>query len=146
LKKLDFGQTIGILANVGVIVGIGILVLEIQQNNALMAAEARFNRLAVQTASITLSVENAEFAELQVRSRDGGELTTVERFRIGQFWSRVFQNMQWTYLEAYDDIPLVRWRQLFQNNKLAQESWENQRNALRPEFTQFVSENVIAAP
>jgi hypothetical protein len=146
LKKLDLAQTVGILANVGVIVGIGILVLEIQQNNALMAAEARFNRLAIQTESITLAVVHPDLAELQVRSSDGGELTPVEHHRLAGFWSRVFQNMQWTYLEAYDDIPLEGWRGTFRTNKFVQEFWKSRKRAYRPEFAQFIDENVVVVP
>jgi hypothetical protein len=33
MKKIDLGQTITILANIGVIVGIGFLAIEIQQTN-----------------------------------------------------------------------------------------------------------------
>ena len=40
LKKLDLGQSIGILANVGVIAGIVFLGLELRQHNELMEAEA----------------------------------------------------------------------------------------------------------
>ena len=45
MKKLDLGQTITILANIGVIAGIVFLGLEIRQNNELMAAEARYKVL-----------------------------------------------------------------------------------------------------
>ena len=40
MKKLDLGQSIGILANVGVIAGIVFLGLELRQHNELMEAEA----------------------------------------------------------------------------------------------------------
>jgi hypothetical protein len=40
LKKLDFGQTITILANLGVIAGIVFLGIEISQNNAWLEAES----------------------------------------------------------------------------------------------------------
>ena len=44
MKKIDLGQTITILANIGVIAGIGFLALEVHQNNELMSAEARRSR------------------------------------------------------------------------------------------------------
>ena len=44
MKKIDLGQTISILANVGVIAGIVFLGFELRQNNALMAADARVVR------------------------------------------------------------------------------------------------------
>ncbi len=48
MKKIDLGQTITILANVGVIAGIVFLAVELRQNNTLMAAQARFNQLSAQ--------------------------------------------------------------------------------------------------
>ena len=37
-KKIDLGQTIGILANAGVIAGIVLLGMELRQNNELVVA------------------------------------------------------------------------------------------------------------
>ena len=44
-KKLNIGQIIDILANIGVLLGIVFLGLELQQNNELLSAEARFSRI-----------------------------------------------------------------------------------------------------
>ena len=41
MKKLDLGQTISILANVGVLAGIVILIIEIDQNNDALTFQAR---------------------------------------------------------------------------------------------------------
>ena len=142
MKKIDLGQTINTVANAGVIAGIIFLAIEIQQNNELIASEARFNRLAIQTASITLAVEHSDLAELLFRSRNGDDITPVEAYRIGFYWNRVFANMQWTYLEAYDDIPLADWRNIFQG-VFAQAHWETQKPSYDPEFAQFVDENAV---
>ena len=47
MKKIDLGQAITILANLGVIGGILLLAYELRQNNELIAAEGRFNRLTI---------------------------------------------------------------------------------------------------
>ena len=39
MKKLDLGSTVVMLANLGVIIGIGFLVIEIQQSNRIATAE-----------------------------------------------------------------------------------------------------------
>jgi hypothetical protein len=52
MKKIDLGQTITILANVGVIAGIVFLAIELQQNNALLETEIR---------SIPHSIREADF-------------------------------------------------------------------------------------
>jgi len=41
--KIDLGQTISVLANVGVIAGIVFLGYELRQNNSLLASQARSN-------------------------------------------------------------------------------------------------------
>ena len=50
--KIDLGQTIGILANAGVIAGIAFLALEIQQNTAVQEAQMRFDQNERQTEVI----------------------------------------------------------------------------------------------
>ena len=41
MKKIDLGETIQVIASVGVIAGIVFLGVELQQNNELLAAQAR---------------------------------------------------------------------------------------------------------
>jgi hypothetical protein len=48
MKKIDIGQTIGILANRGVIAGIVFLTIEINQNSEALESEARYNRLMIE--------------------------------------------------------------------------------------------------
>ena len=47
MKNLDVGQTITILANVGVIAGIILLAVEIDQNNQALGTQARLERESV---------------------------------------------------------------------------------------------------
>ncbi len=51
MKKIELGQAIGILANIGVLGGLLLLAFELRQNNELMAAEGRFNRLTIVNAA-----------------------------------------------------------------------------------------------
>ena len=41
MKKIDLGQTLGIVANVGVIAGILLLAYELNQNRQMMQAQTR---------------------------------------------------------------------------------------------------------
>ena len=50
-KKLDLGQTITILANLGVIAGIVLLAIEMRQNNELLAAQDKSELSRQQAAS-----------------------------------------------------------------------------------------------
>jgi len=44
MKKIDLGQMIGILANIGVIAGIVLLAVEIDQNSQALGVQARLDR------------------------------------------------------------------------------------------------------
>ncbi len=82
MKKLDLGQTITILANVGVIAGIVFLGMELRQNNELMAADARFNLLSARTESFTIQAVESDLAAILIKDRNREPLTEVEDFRI----------------------------------------------------------------
>ncbi len=142
LKKLDFAQTVGLLANLGVIAGILFLAAEVRQNNEYMAAEARFNRLSVHTASAALVVENPELVESMVRSFNGEELTLADTFRLQAHWFRVMQNINWTYFEAFEEAPLETWKVTFRY-PFVRGIWEERKVELDPEFVQFVEANIL---
>ncbi len=61
MKKIDLGQTITILANVGVVAGIVFLAVELRQNNEFMAADARFNLLSAVSARAVLFSDSMSF-------------------------------------------------------------------------------------
>ena len=63
MKKIDAERLISILANVGILAGIALLVVELNQNNDLMEAEARFNRLMLSRDGWDSLAENGELAE-----------------------------------------------------------------------------------
>lgn len=99
MKKIDLGQVIQILANLGVIAGLILLAVELEQNNELMAAEARFNRLSVQAESTTILAENPDLAGFLLKANSGAELAPIEQARLDYYLRRVFGNMEWAYRE-----------------------------------------------
>ena len=78
MKKLDFGQTLGLLANAGVIAGIGLLAFELSQNNELLRNEARFNLLVHRSSEIDEVVQSPDLGELWSKGRNGIEMTEGE--------------------------------------------------------------------
>ncbi len=82
MKKIDLGQGLGILANLGVIAGILLLFLEIRQNNDLIAEEAQRARTESLREAYSLLADNGELAAIWVKETDGEELTAVEAVRL----------------------------------------------------------------
>jgi hypothetical protein len=102
MKKIDFGQTITIIANIGVIAGIAFLAIEIQQNTAAVEG-ATYQALADGTAAQHVSVSaNPALAAMLARVY-GGE--TRDAFTVGensQLWyhyNAVLQRLENAYFQ-----------------------------------------------
>lgn len=86
MKKIDVGQTLAILANIGVIAGIFFLAIEIRQNQASLEEQNTLTRLSGRDTAFeyfshwrTLLLENPELFDVWYKGRDGEELTSRER-------------------------------------------------------------------
>ncbi len=58
MKKIELGQTIAILANVGVIAGILFLAIELRQNNEALGLQARLERENALRTAFTRDLDN----------------------------------------------------------------------------------------
>ena len=146
MKKIDLGQAITVLANLGVIGGILLLAYELQQNNELMEAEARFNRLAVATENNDSIFENAELAELVLKDRNKQELTELERYRLDLLAARIILTREWTFRELpRSELPTERWRRATEGMPSMRTVYERNRGTYDPEFEEWFEENILNA-
>ena len=94
MKKIDLGQTIAILANIGVFLGILLLVYELNQNRELAAAQIR-NEIAQASAEIMRGeAQDAELLDVSMRGIAGEPLTPLELERFQLYWLSYFQLWQ----------------------------------------------------
>jgi len=146
VKKVDVGQAITVLANLGVIGGILLLAYELRQNNELMEAEARFNRLAVATENNDSIFENAELADLLLKDRSKAELTELERYRLDLLASRILLTREWTFRELRrSELPVARWRRATEGMPSMRAAYERNKGTYDPEFEEWFEENIINA-
>ena len=97
MKKIDVGQTIQIIANFGVIVGIVFLGLELNQNNRLLRNEARHS-LAINAATAhARRAENPELMRIRVKATNNEELTQEEKLRLSADSLSLFANWAWEF-------------------------------------------------
>jgi len=144
MKKIDVGQTLTILANLGVIAGIVFLGYELRQNNAFMAAEARFNRLSVSTENWSLLAENDALAELRYKDIAGMDMTPQERDRWESYLMRVLVTREWSFRELpREELPVETWRRVTLEQTTLRELYERERESFDPEFTAWFDENVL---
>ena len=144
MKKLDLGQALTILANVGVIAGIIFLAFELRQNNEFLAAEARFNRLSVSTENWSLLAENDALAQLRYKDINDIEMTPEEQDRWESYLMRVLITREWSFRELpRSELPVEVWRRVTREQSGLHELYEREKDGFDPEFVAWFDENVL---
>ncbi len=149
MKKIELGQTITILANLGVIAGILFLGIELQQNNQLMEAEAREARNQ-RLIEINRDIyAGPGFAELLVKAGRGETLTEAEEHKLFAFGLMRLRMIEAQYLDSLEGniANNVRgYRAAFRGevyNAPMGDAWERSKSTFREDFVQFMEENVV---
>ena len=107
MKKIDLGQTANTLASVGVIVGILLLVYELNQNRDMTRAQTRneISRGLVELLSSTST--SVELAGAWARARQGETLMPAPALMLETFSESIFrywENSHYQYREGlYDE-------------------------------------------
>ena len=141
LSSLNEWLTLG--ANIGVLGGIVFLAIEINQNNALMESQARFNRLEVARGVPELILNNypVEWGAAVLKAES--ELTPDEANALRISWSRTFLGWAWTFSEIpQEEVPIIQWRRTFRG-ALGQEVWEQRKDEYLPDFVEFMETEII---
>ena len=142
MKKIDLGQTLLLLGNAGVIIGILLLGYELNQNRDMMRAQTR-NELSQGLIEILLELANDdEDASIYLRGSKGEDLTEVEseRFRLISIAQlRYHENVYYQYRNGlYDDSEYFAQRELWRNevfnNKGMVDVWCPRRSGFSAEF------------
>jgi hypothetical protein len=97
MKKIDFVQTVQILANLGVIAGIAFLALELRQNNELLRSSSR---QALLDHDLSLVESGMPYAELWERASKPEPLSFADQYRfslqmIAEMRSREYEFFQY---------------------------------------------------
>lgn len=148
MKKIDLGQTIQIVANVGVIAGIVFLGIELQQNNEFLAAEARAARTASRQGNAELIIGNPDLQVAIAKTAAHERLTFVENLLMRNYFAYAFTGWQYSWGEydagliGLDSIPVDGWRVQLRDFPGASEYWQEERSTFRPDFVRWMEDNV----
>ena len=152
MKNLDLGQSVEILANVGVIAGIIFLGLELQQNNELLDSQARQSR-ANGSRELNSAVFNAEtgLGDIIVKAQANVALTETEALRLDTFLRSVLSDWEFWYLDFADgtineeELRYGDWARQFNElySPAIAEIWADVRTTSDPAFVQFIEEQVV---
>jgi hypothetical protein len=145
-EKLNSWLTL--LANLGVLLGIFFLAIELRQNNELMEAEARFNRVSVSREAFNIQSTNRELAEIIVKANNNEPLTEVELFRFESSQMRLLINMEWIFRELPADSPerayVERVMASALSHKLRRQIFLENIDRFDPEFVIWIEDNFLS--
>ena len=141
-------ETAEVLGVVGIIAGIAFLGFELRQNNELMEAEARFNRLSIVTDAWRSIAEHGDLTELRGRADNNEALSSAEERRVTAAIMSVYVLVEWTFRELGEDsteLNQVRevQRYNFANYASYNRVWESRKQSFDPEFVHWYEENVV---
>jgi hypothetical protein len=106
MKKFDFGQIIGVLANVGALVGLLLLVYELNQNRQLTQAQIRHELAMGIVQQVGIVANNGQLASVLRRGSSGEELTPDERIQFNTFYNgilRYWEDVHYQYRQGLYD-------------------------------------------
>jgi hypothetical protein len=122
----------------------------LQQNSALLAAQARAARAQVRLDSATLILNNPALLQAAFKNINGQPLTEMEEFLLNIDAQRSLASWQYIHGEfregliESDDIPVENWRYVFEIRPALQSAWQRKEIiGLRPDFVQWMEENVV---
>lgn len=149
MKRIDLGQTIQIIANIGVIAGIGVLALELRQNNQLLGIEFRASARERVQATTALVLENPYL--LEALGKDVATLTPTERDALVLLGIRLLGTLEGAYQDIArglaDEENLRRGaRALWDRPRLnygMPVAWDTFKARADPDFVAWMEENVI---
>jgi len=139
-------------ANLGVLGGIVLVILQLNQNERMIRAQTRHDIAMGIVDQLRDTANNAQLAELSVRANAGAELTPAERFqsqlRTGALL-RIWEDEHYQYrMGLYDDAEFVHernnWKGVLAANRGLREVWCRNRDNYSAEFAAEV--NALLAP
>ena len=150
MKKIDPATIGALIANIGVIGGLLLLAYEVRQNNELMEAEARMNRVNMVVDAWRFTAENGDLTELREREKNGEELSGADKRRVDAAVMAVFLLLEWTYRDMTGDprqLEQVRevQRYNFSNAPEYPRVWSERKASFDADFVEWMERNVVGS-
>ena len=148
MKKIDLGQTIAILANVGVIAGIAFLAFELRQNTqAVELASAQTYLTGGSELDLRIATDT-DLASLLIRSENPEPLSAVEELQLER-WNyavlRQWETAQYLHsIGALDESLWLAYRQeigkIFVRGDRMRGYWSSNSESFTPAFRNEIAE------
>jgi hypothetical protein len=142
MKLKEIEPYFSLLANFGVILGIIFLVIEIGQNNELLAAQDRYNRLQVANYGPNLFLEGSDLTEIFYETPPV-ERSDSQNVIVSFYWGNVLRGLEWTFKELpRNELPTEKWRMALDHEWLLPR-WGRLKTIYDPEFVEYMENYVL---
>ena len=129
-------------ANLGVLVGIILLIVELNQNRGMMRAQIRHELAMGIVDLLQVPASNEQLADLMYRAHSGEEITPREQFQFELRTNALFrywEDVHYQYrVGLYDEIEFGKqrdaWKASFANSNRAVNYWCQVRSLYSPDF------------
>lgn len=154
MKKIDLGQTITILANVGVIAGLLLLVFELRQNSEALGLQARLERENTLRQGLTRRLNNSDLVRAAAKAIEQEELSLEEELLLEDYNRGAMVDWWLAYRQVQDGaldeaaLPVTLWSTVFREGTAfprMDESWTEFKRLFpqEVEYIQWFEENVV---
>lgn len=148
----DFGQAIGVLANLCVIAGIIFLAIEIRQNNKMQAAQARYS-LRQYRNDIADTLMSPDVLRAAHKMANNETVSSIEKSVADLAALKTIELWEWQYGEylegmlKFESLPIGAWRLWFWNRGATtlpfSDAWDFRKHVMNPAFVSFFEEKII---
>jgi hypothetical protein len=139
-----------IVGAMAVVISLIYLSVQVRGGNALQAAQARYN-LRMQRSVVAAAVQ--EGMEALLKYSTGENVTPAEKGTARLVALRALEGWEWQYAEYkagmldFSELPVASWRVWYRGEAEVpipfREIWGGRKQVLRPDFVQFMEENVV---
>ena len=151
MKKVDVGQAIGILANIGVLGGVIFLAVELRQNTQAVQQTSAEGFLSGGSALDLRIAQDPELASLLLRTQREEPLTELETLQLERWFYaslRQWETAQYLYsIGTLDESLWLAYRHeiagIMRRAGLLTEYWKSNRDSFTPAFNAEI-ESILA--
>ncbi len=150
MKKIDLGQAVTLLANIGVIAGIVFLGFELRQNNQILMAQASYSHFSVERERRNrLILNDGGITDVLRKAQTGVPIDENEAFRLGLMWEDLIDSWRWQFSEVQagrlpaELLNVNQIRNIWRANPGLAEWLDAREGRLDPEFVKWMNENVV---
>ena len=143
MKKIDLGQSVAIVANLGVIAGIVFLAFELRQNNQLLRAQAQMQLAENRQGANEDIYQDEGIAQILVKAGRGEELDDVEQLRLTRLWANSFSKWQAEFAQMKsglltdEDVTPGAWNRALHFNPGMLAAWRESRDRFPQDFVEW---------